>query len=177
MRYTDLSGTRFAHLVVLSRADDRKGMFWLCRCDCGRETIVSASHLKTGHTTSCGCARHRSGRDSPTFKHGFDGQDRLYRIWNNMRDRCYCKASSSYDLYGARGINVCEEWDDFLNFKDWALKNGYEAGLSIDRIDNNGPYAPWNCRWADAKTQALNRNNKRLIEYKGVSDNLMNWAE
>ena len=94
-----------------------------------------------------------------------------------MRDRCYCKTASSYPLYGARGISICEEWSDFLKFRDWALNNGYSDDLTIDRIDNNGNYEPNNCRWATPSEQACNRRTARIITYRGQSDILKNWAK
>lgn len=94
-----------------------------------------------------------------------------------MRDRCFCKTATEYPRYGARGISICEEWSDFLKFRDWALANGYQDDLSIDRIDNDGDYCPSNCRWATPSEQACNRRTARMIEYNGKSDNLKHWAE
>lgn len=117
-----------------------------------------------------------SGESSPKFKHGFDGKDPIYRVWNHMRDRCYCESDSKYHRYGGRGINICDEWHDFLKFREWALKNGWEKGLSIDRIDNDGPYAPWNCRWTDCKVQANNRSSCVLLTYDGKTQNITQWS-
>ena len=103
---------------------------------------------------------------------------RLFRIWQYMRKRCYNKNDSNYERYGGRGITVCEEWNkDFAAFRDWAMANGYREDLSLDRIDNNGPYCPENCRWATAKQQGNNRRSTHLITYNGETHSIKEWAE
>ena len=79
-------------------------------------------------------------------KHGGTGT-RLYSIWKQMRIRCRCKTNPTYKFYGGRGISICPEWDDFANFRDWAIKAGYNDDLSIERKDVNGNYEPLNCCW------------------------------
>lgn len=104
--------------------------------------------------------------------------DRLYKIHQKMKERCYNKNAKSYKNYGGRGITICKEWlDDYKNFKEWALKNGYNDNLTIDRINVNGNYEPNNCRWADAKTQQNNRRNNHYIEYNGQIKTLKQWSE
>lgn len=114
-------------------------------------------------------------------KHGFNQRnDRLYRIWVAMRQRCSKTYSNSYPLYGARGIKVCPEWDGaFLPFRNWAISNGYADDLSIDRIDSNGDYEPANCRWADIETQNINKrppSSSKFAEHQGQTLNLSDWA-
>ena len=87
------------------------------------------------------------------YKHG-GAHTRLYNIWKSMRQRCINPKNSRYSVYGAKGIKVCKEWDDFKKFRDWAIKNGYEKNLTIDRIDNSKGYSPKNCRWVSYKIQA-----------------------
>jgi hypothetical protein len=95
-----------------------------------------------------------------------------------MRQRCKNKNVSEYKRYGQRGISVCAEWDNsFESFYLWAINNGYDDSLSIDRIDVNGNYEPSNCRWADDKTQARNKRNPHLIEFRGQKKMLVEWAE
>jgi hypothetical protein len=91
---------------------------------------------------------------------------RLYSIWSGMMERCGNKASQAYKDYGGRGIKVCPEWHDILAFKDWAENNGYDPNLQIDRRNNDGNYAPENCRWV---TPLTNANNKRLISICNTS--------
>lgn len=103
-------------------------------------------------------------------------QERLYRIWCAMRERCRRAANNRYNRYGGRGIKVCDEWQDYIVFKAWAIKSGYSDGLTIDRIDNNGNYEPSNCRWADNYEQANNKRNNHLITYNGETHSAAEWA-
>jgi hypothetical protein len=102
---------------------------------------------------------------------------RLANILHNMKQRCYNPNDSNYPRWGARGITICEEWmRDTRAFVEWAMANGYREGLSIDRIDNNGPYAPWNCRWADWFEQANNRSSSRLITVGDITMSVEEWS-
>ena len=93
-----------------------------------------------------------------------------------MKERCYNPNRNSYCWYGAKEICVCDEWDDFENFYDWSMNNGYSDKLTIDRIDSNGNYCPENCRWSTDKEQANNRSTNRIIEYNGESHTLEEWS-
>lgn len=111
------------------------------------------------------------------FTHGLS-HTRLHRIWANMNVRCTNSNSPKYYCYGNRGIIVCDEWrNDFKAFYDWAMANGYTDDLTIDRIDNNGNYEPSNCRWVDYKTQMNNMTKNIMIEYKGKTQTLAQWAD
>lgn len=91
--------------------------------------------------------------------------------------RCYRKEHNSYKYYGARGISVCDEWQTFEPFYQWALSNGYKENLTLDRINNDGNYEPSNCRWITIKEQANNRRTNRLIIYNGETKTISEWAE
>lgn len=102
----------------------------------------------------------------------------LYDIWSNMKQRCYNTRCREYKYYGARGIQVCDEWrNDFMSFYSWAMDNGYKEGLSIDRIDSDANYEPGNCHWADRTTQNRNRRNCIVITYNGETHCLSEWCE
>lgn len=112
----------------------------------------------------------------PAKTHGLTNT-RLYRIWCNMKTRCYCKTDFHYPRYGARGIVVCTEWkNDFQAFYDWSMSNGYSDDLTIDRIDVNGNYEPQNCRWADNFTQANNTRRNRYYTYNNETHTLTEWS-
>ena len=100
---------------------------------------------------------------------------RLYRIWKNMRNRCSNENIPNYERYGGRGITVCEEWQRFEPFYEWAMANGYGDDLSIDRIDNDGNYEPSNCQWANRTEQARNRRSNEFITYNGTTKHISDW--
>lgn len=138
---------------------------WLCRCECGKEIVVEAYNLKTGHTQSCGCLQ-REATSVANKTHG-KRNTRLYRIWICMKNRCYRKNHDAYKHYGGRGIKVCDEWlHSFKAFNDWAMANGYRDDLSIDRIDTNKGYSPDNCRWATMAEQNKNKRAKNGYKIK-----------
>lgn len=102
---------------------------------------------------------------------------KIYSVWQNMKQRCDNPYYIDYDYYGGRGIKVCKEWYDPVNFIDWALSHGYEEGLSLDRIDNNKGYSPENCRFVTHKEQMRNIRTNRMITYNGETHCINEWAE
>lgn len=98
----------------------------------------------------------------------------------DIRRRCLNPDYKYFYLYGERGITVCDEWmgkEGQKNFREWAVNNGYEQGLTIDRIDNNKGYSPQNCRWVTAKEQSYNRRSNKLITIKGKTQTVTEWAK
>lgn len=161
----DMSGQRFGRLRVMSRekSDGRGEARWRCICDCGSETVVLGSHLRSGRILSCGCyAREKS---SQRMKEHYTGGNvrhmgrhtRLYQTWGNVKTRCLNAKNRAYKWYGAIGVTICAEWLKFEGFRDWALSNGYTDDLTIDRIDPFGNYEPSNCRWIPKNEQRANQ--------------------
>lgn len=173
----DIVDRKFGRLTVIefSHSNKNRIQYYRCKCDCGNETITRKSNLLNGTTKSCGCLQKEITLKIH-FRHGLS-HSRLYRIWKNMKQRCYNSKASRFEHYGGRGIKVCNEWhDDFMNFYNWAMENGYNDDLSIDRIDANGNYEPNNCRWISNKEQQNNKIKNRLIEYNGITRTVAEWA-
>lgn len=160
------AGMRFGSLVTTGASYvDGKVRKIPCRCDCGRDYIVRVDHLLDGSTSSCGCERPTRVGAAHT-KHG-EWTTKLWGHWSAMRRRCNTASTGNFAIYGGRGIKVCDEWKDYLAFREWALANGYDDSLSLDRVDVNGDYCPENCRWVTAKEQARNRRNTIYVEFRG----------
>lgn len=170
MKCIDMIGQKFGKLTVVSRAcNDKKGQAqWYCECECGGSTITTRYNLISGQTKSCGCIL-RSHKLS-------ESDIQLQAVFTNMKSRCYNKNNTHYKYYGAKGITICEEWNNINAFREWAYANGYQPGLTIDRIDVNGNYEPSNCRWVSMAVQNKNKNNNRSITYKGETHLISEWA-
>lgn len=171
----DLTGKTFSRLTVLRRnGSDVKGKaVWTCVCTCGNTVYVDGARLRNGKVRSCGCLRHE-----PYAATHHMSKTRLYSIWANMRNRCKRENVKSYKDYGARGIKVCDEWDSsFESFRDWALQNGYDDSLTIERKNHEQDYCPENCCFVAKSEQANNRRTCIEIEYLGKTQNLMQWCD
>lgn len=103
---------------------------------------------------------------------------KIYHSWRAMKQRCYYPGHKYYKNYGGKGIKICEEWlNSFENFYNWSIKNGYQEGFSIDRVDNSKGYCPENCKWSDRKTQCRNRKSNIYLEFQGKKQCLKDWSE
>jgi hypothetical protein len=170
----DLTGKRYGNMVVtnLSHRYKRSDWYWLCKCDCGNEFYAVGSNIQKGDHKSCGCYRKKV--TSEKFKTHGDSDTRFFNIWCQMRNRTSKKTNPRYADYGGRGINVCERWLDYDNFKadmyesyGAHMKMYGEKNTTIDRIDNDSNYEPGNCRWSTYAEQNRNRRNIRRLEYNG----------
>lgn len=174
-KFSDLTGEKFGRLTVLSKSykttkNGKRYVCWDCLCDCGNTVQVYTGSLTSGFTQSCGClSREKS------FRHGGKGT-RLYNIWLAMKARCKNPNRPEFINYGGRGISLCDEWEDFKNFQDWASENGYNDRLTIDRIDCNGDYKPSNCRWSTYREQANNKRNSVRITIDGETHSIDEWS-
>lgn len=147
----DLTGQRFGRLTVLEFVpNNEQAHYWRCSCCvCGSKSEI----LKQSEIT-------RGGKRSD--------KQRLKEIWHAMKRRCYDKKDKRFEIYGGRGIEVCDEWYyDFECFYEWSITHGYADNLTLDRIDSNKGYFSDNCRWVNIATQEKNRRNTIFVEYKG----------
>lgn len=173
MAFKDLTGKVFGDLTVIKLDEERsvRKKYWICQCKCGKQISTRSDYLTGGKSKSCGCYRDSVlKKNSFQEKHGMYGT-RFYVIWDNMIGRCYRESHTSYDRYGGRGIEVCEEWKDFQNFyndmyetyKEHSKKFG-EKDTTIERINCNGNYNKENCCWKTNKEQSYNKRSTVLVE-------------
>lgn len=167
----DLTGKKFGMLTVVEFVEVRNNYaYWRCVCDCGNEKTVRGSNLISGQVRSCGCLNrnnHIIHRES---------KSRLYVIWAGIKQRCENANRRDYQNYGGRGIKLCNEWHEYVAFRDWALANGYNDSKSIERIDNDGDYSPSNCRWDDYDAQMNNKRNSFTLSINGETKTAAEWS-
>lgn len=169
--FIDRAGMRFGRWLVVHRANTGRHVKWLCRCDCGTERAVSGTDLQSGKSASCGCVkRERAGMTLRKLR------TREYNAWNGMKQRCYYEKHVEFHRYGGRGITICDEWkSDFDTFlSDMGL---CPEGMSLDRIDTDGPYSPSNCRWATKMEQSANTSKNVYVAHGGRDWTLKQLAE
>ncbi len=159
--FIDRTGLRYGRLTVLSRAFHERYTMFNCKCDCGTIKTIRGDSLSSGLTKSCGCLSVDTSREKAT-KHGLKVTP-LYKVWKSIKARCYNSSSQNYKWYGGRGVRVCDEWKDNPNaFVDWALSNGYEPGLQIDKdkLGDGMVYSPENCCFMTPKENCKYRKPK-----------------
>lgn len=183
-KFKDLSGQTFGKLTVICisrkvKSGKRERYYWKCKCDCGNMKEVRTDCLTYGMVRSCGCIKKEQDKINLTKFHRHKlTNTHIWHVYYGMLKRCYNVNDKRYENYGGRGIEVCEEWkNSFDAFADWSFKNGYEDGLQLDRINNNGNYEPCNCRWTTAKEQARNRRSNVIVMYQGEKMTLIEASE
>lgn len=174
MNISNLRNQRFGRLFVISDTGKRlkRGgghIIWLCHCKCGNLIEVPTHSLKAGNTKSCGCLHRETAKRVASenfFVHG-ESKEQLYKVWAEMKARCLNSSNNVYRYYGAKGIKVCEAWKrSYLNFRNWAMNNGYKRGLTIDRIDASGNYEPNNCQWITRSENVIKAwDDRRALEF------------
>lgn len=164
VRALDLTGQKFGLLTAVSREGldaNRHHMMWRFECQCGASIVRSGTKMKQevmrGGTPNCGCATASLMR-AKLATHGMTKHPG-YAVWRAMKDRCHLPSHRAYKNYGARGIQVCDAWRN--SFEAFWLDMGgtYVRGLDLDRVDNDGPYAPSNCRWVDRRANTMNKRS------------------
>jgi hypothetical protein len=173
MKAFNLTGTKVGRLLVL----EYKGKnMWFCRCDCGKEKLIRTDCLKKETTKSCGCLNRELAAQNKKI-HGMS-KTPIYKVYRGIKSRCFNKNIKEFFYYGNRGISVCDGWlgvNGFESFYIWAMSSGYRAGLTLERINNNGNYEPDNCTWATMKTQCNNTRHNRFITYNGRTQTYTQW--
>lgn len=171
----DLTGRKFNRLLVLGfhHTNKYRVSYWLCKCDCGKETVARRSNLLNEETKSCGCLNNEK-RMLRFFKHGMS-KTIEYSSWQHMKDRCLNPRFQDYHNYGGRGITICPEWvDSFEQF--YEDMKSCPDGCSLDRIDNEKGYFPENCKWSTRKEQTRNMRRNIFITLNDKTMCLKDWC-
>lgn len=172
----DLSGQKFNRIKIIKPVGVRRNViYYWCKCDCGTEKIINGRSVVVGDSKSCGCL-HKENNRTRKITHGMS-RTTEYNSWILMKDRCLNKKNKTYNYYGGKHIRVCFQWlHSFETFyKDLGDKPSKEC--TIERINSNFNYTPWNCKWATKKEQSRNLKSNTNLTYKGKTQCLAAWSE
>ncbi len=178
----DLSGKKFGTYTVIKfvdkNPDGNPASRFLCRCECGVEKVLTASHINSGITQSCGCLTNGIISEKNSTHGDTRGGERTkeYRAWKAIKDRCYLKSTKAYHNYGGRGISMCHRW---LESYESFLSDMGRAPLStnsVERKDNEGNYEPSNCYWSTPPIQARNRRTNIFATHNGKTQCALDWS-
>lgn len=180
----DITGQTFNRLTAIEFVECKNGYAcWKFQCSCGNQKILPGYSVRNGSVKSCGCLAKERARETGLARLNFKGErdengtPLLYKQYYTIKARCNNPKYKQYKDYGARGIKMCEEWEnDFNVFYDWAMSHGYAENLTLDRIDNNKGYSPDNCRWADRRTQQNNMRNNVYLDWDGKHLTIAQWS-
>jgi hypothetical protein len=178
----DLAGKRFNRLLVIRRTkvEGARNVMWECKCDCGNMTVAAAANIGKS-TKSCGCLAKETAanllRGNTTNRTHNMCSTVEHATWTKMKQRCHNPNNEKYPIYGARGIFVCDRWQD--SFENFYADMGPRPSKrhSIDRKNNDGPYAPDNCHWALPKIQGRNTRSNHIVEIDGHRLCIVEWIE
>lgn len=170
-------GQVFGSWTVISgpKSSKDKHVLYECKCDCGTTQMVRRGNLVRGKSV---CCRNCSVKKNPRYHGKSRIGNKLYGLWNTIKTRCNNPRREKYRRYGGRGIKICPEWEnDFVAFEKWALgqKGSEKPFCQIDRIDNDGPYSPENCRFVSNSVNSHNRSTTRLVTAFGETKCLVEW--
>lgn len=172
MDYSEFIGSSFNRLTIINVISGNKVT---ALCSCGNTKVLNVCHIRTGRVKSCGCLQ-RDNLSKRLTTHNLSNHP-LYTVWINMKSRCYKENNDRYKRYGGRGITVCDSWFDFHNFYSWAIANGWELGLTIERKELNNNYTPDNCTWIKKEVQQKNTSRSRLITFDNRTMTITDWAQ
>lgn len=179
--WKNIIGKRYGQLIVIKYLGKQNytRVRVRAKCDCGNIKDFFLNNLqRKGHTLSCGCLRKEITLER-CVTHGLR-QHPLYRIWADIKTRCYNDHALHYYRYGGRGVRMCEEWlQDAEPFIKWAIANGWEKGLRIDKdkkVPGNLIYGPEFCLILTNKENAQYTRRSRKLEYNGVTKCAIEWA-
>jgi len=177
LQFGRLTIIAFAKVFPAGRRPSRQ--LCLCDCSCGNQCEKPWDYLRSGETRSCGCLSHDStvAVNKKKRTHGLTGT-KLYAVWYNMMQRCYDKEDGGYPDYGGRGIFVCKRWHGWQGALNFANDMGEPGcGMMIERMDNDGPYSPENCKWATKTEQARNKRTTIRVIWEGKEWKLIELCE